>query len=206
MSSQETRAALMDAAVRLTATSGTKALTARGIAGEAGVNQALVYYHFQGIEGLLKEAYERATLAMIEEFSADLDGVNTFEGLYAVGAKLAERAAEDGSASLLSSVIAAAHTDEQMADMLRASMDHWRAAISATVRRILDARGLAGAVDIDAMTSSLAASTIGMVTIGAVPSQPLGDPLIAVQGLPGLLDRILRLVPAPLARRIFGTG
>lgn len=204
MSSEETRVALMDAAVRLTATAGTKALTARGIASEAGVNQALVYYHFQGVDGLVHEAYERATLAMIAEFSDDLEGVTSFEGLYAVGARLAGRAAEDGSAALLSHVVAAAHHDEAMAVMLSTSMGHWRGAVGAAVRRILDSRGVAGAVDVEGLTSSLAASTVGMLTLGAVPGQPLGDPLKSVQGLPPLLDRVLRLVPAGLARRIWG--
>lgn len=196
----------MDAAVRLTSTAGTRALTARGIAGEAGVNQALVYYHFQGVDGLLREAYERATLAMIADFAADLEGVASFEELYAVGARLAERAANDGSAALLSHLVAAAHHDEQMASMLGTSMDHWKAAVAGAVRRILEGRGVAGAVDVDGLTNSLTASTVGMVTLGAVPGQPLGDPLKAVGALPPLLDRVLRLVPAPLARRIFGRG
>jgi len=205
MSSEDTKAALMDAVVRLTAASGTKALTVRAIAAEAGVNQALVYYHFNGVEGLLHEAYERATLAMLADYTADLEGVRTFEELYRVGAVLAQRAEEDGSASLLSHVIAAAHTDDTMAQMLSGSMAHWRGAITRSIHRILAARGLEGVVDVEALAGSLAASTVGMLTIGSVPGRPLGDPVAAVSGLPPLLDRTLRLVPAALARRIFGS-
>lgn len=203
MSSEATRVALMDAAVRLTARAGTKALTARGIATEAGVNQALVYYHFQGVDGLLHEAYRRATLALIADFTADLEAVTTFEELYGVGARLAARSTDDGSAALLSHVIAAAHSDDQMAVMLGECMGHWRAAISASVHRVLASRGLDTAMDVEALTDSLAAATVGLVTMGAVPGQPLGDPLKAVGGLPPLLDRTLRLVPPALARRIF---
>lgn len=205
MSSEATRIALMDAAVRLTATSGTKGLTARGIAAEAEVNQALIYYHFEGVEGLLQQAYHRATVAMVAGFAADLATATTFEDLYGVGARLAAEAAEDGNAALLSHVISAAHTDDQMAAMLRETLGLWRAAVSASVLKILSARGLDGALDVDALSDSLAASTIGMVTLGAVPGQPLGNPLEAVRGLPPLLDRVLRLVPRPLARRIFNT-
>lgn len=206
MSSEETRTALMDAVVRLTATSGTKGLTARGIAGEAGVNQALVYYHFNGVDGLLHESYERATLAMLADYTSDLEDVRTFEELYRVGAVLADRAEADGSASLLSHVIAAAHTDDRMALMLSESMGHWRAAITRSIERILTARGLDGVVDIDSLAGSLAASTVGMLTIGSVPGRPLGDPIAAVSGLPPLLDRTMRFVPAALARRIFGSS
>ena len=204
MSSEETRVALMEATVRLTARSGTKALTARGIATEAGVNQALVYYHFDGVDGLVHDAYERATLAMIADYTADLASVESFTELYTVGAKLAEDARANGSAALLSHVIAAAYTDEAMARMLHENMTRWNEAVQASISSILESRGLAGAVDPVALTASLTASTIGMMTMGSVPGQPLGDPITAVRGLPPLLDRALRLVPAPLARRIFG--
>lgn len=205
MSSDDTKVALMDAVVRLTAVSGAKSLTVRAIAAEAGVNQALVYYHFKGVEGLLHEAYERATLAMLADYTADLEDVRTFEELYRVGAVLAQRAETDGSASLLSHVIAAAHTDDTMARMLSESMSHWRGAITQSIHRILAARGLDGAVDVESLAGSLAASTVGMLTIGSVPGRPLGDPIAAVSGLPPLLDRTMRFVPAALARRIFGS-
>lgn len=204
MSSEETKVALMEAAVRLTSRVGTKGLTARGIAGEAGVNQALVYYHFDGVDGLVHDAYERATLAMIATYTHDLESVSSFDELYRVGAKLATKAREDGSAALLSHVIAAAHNDEAMAAMLKSNMTRWNAAVATSIRSILAQRGLAGAIDSDALTASLVASTIGMLTMGSVPGQPLGDPIDSVRGLPPLLDRAMKLVPAPIARRIFG--
>lgn len=204
MSSEETRVALMEAAVRLTARAGTKALTARGIAGEAGVNQALVHHHFDGVDGLVNAAYERATLAMIDDYTADLESVNTFEELYGVGARMARDARENGSAALLSHVVAAAYTDEAMARMVRDNMVKWNDAVSSSIRHILTTRGLQGALDIDALTASLTASTVGMMTMGSVPGQPLGDPITAVRGLPPMLDRAMRVVPAPIARLIFG--
>ncbi|TKI63866.1 TetR/AcrR family transcriptional regulator [Nocardioides jishulii] len=204
MSSDETKVALMDAAVRVTATTGTKGLTARGIAAEAGVNAALVHYHFGGVEGLLHQAYERATLTMIGDYTADLTSVSSFEELYRVGATMAEKARSDGSAAMLSAIIAAAHTNEAMAQMLGDNMVRWNEAVSTAVERILTLRKLNGAIDVESLTASLTASTIGMMTLGSVPGQPLGDPIVAVSGLPPLLDRAMKLVPAPLARKIFG--
>lgn len=204
MSTEETKVALMEAAVRVTATSGTKALTARGIAGEAGVNQALVYYHFDGVDGLLQAAYERATTSMIADYLGDLTSVSSFEELYRVGATMAERAREDGSAAVLSTIIAGAYTNDAMAAMLHENMERWNAAVSAAISQVLRLRRLEGALDVEALTASLTASTIGMMTLGSVPGQPLGDPIAAVRGLPPLLDRAMRLVPAPLARKIFG--
>lgn len=204
MSAEDTRVALMDAAVRLTATQGTRALTVRAIAGEADVNQALIHYHFKGVEPLLREAYERATAAMMAEYASALASVTTFDDLYRVGAQMAERSREDGSAAVLSAIVAAAHTDPAMADVLARNLEKWNAAVSESVARVLNARGLGDVVEVETLTSSLAAATIGMVTIGSVPGQPLGDPMQALGGLPSMLDRTLRFVPAALARRIFG--
>src|SRR5690606_17326612 len=109
-----------------------------------------------------------------------------------------------GSAALLSHVIAAAYNDDAMATMLRDNMTRWNDAVATSIRTILTQRGLAGVIDSDALTASLTASTIGMLTMGSVPGQPLGDPIASVRGLPPLLDRAMKLVPAPIARRIFG--
>jgi AcrR family transcriptional regulator len=202
MSSVETRSALMAAAVRLSSSSGPRALTARGIATEAGVNQALVFYHFDGVEGLLRDAYEEATDRMVGEFATELEGASSFEELYAVGVRLSERGRTDGSASLLAQVIAAAHTDPAMAEALAAPLRRWHAAVADAVRRILAERGMDQGVDVEATSGALAAATIGMITLDAAPGAPLGQTLDAVRGLPGLVDRALRLVPAALARRI----
>lgn len=204
MSAEETRVALMDAAVHLTATQGTRGLTVRAIAGEAGVNQALIHYHFKGVAPLLREAYERATSAMMADYASDLASVLTFDDLYRVGAQMAERAREDGSAATLSAIVAAAHTDPAMAEALARNLEKWHTAVGESVGRVLASRGLSDVVEVEALTGPLAAATIGMVTIGSVPGQPLGDPMQALGGLPAMLDRTLRFVPAALARRIFG--
>lgn len=204
MSAEDTRVALMDAAVHLTATQGTRGLTVRAIAGEAGVNQALVHYHFKGVEPLLREAYERATAAMMADYAADLASALTFDDLYRVGAQMAARAREDGSAAVLSAIVAAAHTDPAMAEVLARNLASWHTAVGESVARVLASRGLSDVVEVETLTGSLAAATIGMVTIGSVPGQPLGDPMQALGGLPAMLDRTLRFVPSALARRIFG--
>lgn len=202
MSSAETRAALVRATIALSTRVGNRGLTARAIATEAQVNQALIFYHFQGVPGLLREAYEDATRAMVAEHARDLSSVTSLDDLYAVGARLAERSRTDGSATLLTQVIADAHTDPEMAAVLGSTLMLWQEAVEDALRRLLSARGLERAVDVPATTRALAAATIGMIVLDAVPGQPLGDTLGSVRGLPGLVDRVLRRVPAPVARRV----
>ncbi len=204
MSSAETKAQLMAATVRLTSREGIRAATARAIAAEAGVNQALVFYHFDGIEGLLRAAYADATTEMVQRYVAEFEHVSTFAELHAVGVRLGQRSRADGSAALLSHIIAASHTDEAVAQMLVTDLALWQTAVADAVRRVLANRGLSESLDIDAMSSAVAASSIGMIILDAVPGAPLGETMPSLSGVASIVDRAVRLVPAPLLRRLLG--
>lgn len=202
MSSQATKQALMDAAVRLTASQGMKALTARGIASEAGVNQALVYYHFDGVPGLLRTAYDHATRAMIAGHVDRLARSTTFTQLHQAGVEIADQARADGSAALLSQVIASAHVEPATADLLTGSMALWHTSVADALGNVLDRHGLRSQVDLPRTTDTLVAATVGMIALGGLPSQPFGDPMRNVGHLAGLLDTALKLVPSAITRRI----
>ncbi len=192
----------MDAVVRLTATAGARGLTARAIGAEAGVNQALIFYHFESVENLLRLAYAGATEAMVRDYAEALGAAQTFEDLYAVGERLGASSRADGSAVLLTHVMAAAHHDEQMAVALAASLGTWREVVTEAVRRVVAHHGLDGVLDADGMAAALAASTIGMVTVDALPGAPLGSTLRSVEPLPRVVDTLAARFPRALARRI----
>jgi AcrR family transcriptional regulator len=66
-----TRKALLDAAEDLLISKGMAAITTRKVAERAGVNQALVHYHFGTIEELLLAALERVSV-QVKERSQDI--------------------------------------------------------------------------------------------------------------------------------------
>ncbi len=204
MSAEETRAALRQAAVRLVGREGLRAATARGIATEAQVNQALIFYHFDGVDGLLREGFDEGTRAMIDTYSAQLAGATSIADLHAVGIAMSQAARVDGSAALLAQVIAAAHTDPEQARLLDRSLNLWNAAVTDAVRRLLTERGVVREVDVEATTAAIAAATIGMIILDTLDPAPLGQTLPSLGRLAQLSDRILRLVPAPILRRVLG--
>ena len=65
-----TRTALLDAAEQLLISNGMAAITTRKVAERAGVNQALVHYHFGTIEELLLAALERVSVQVKERSQA----------------------------------------------------------------------------------------------------------------------------------------
>ncbi|GGL29937.1 helix-turn-helix transcriptional regulator [Phycicoccus endophyticus] len=200
--SRATRENLMDAAVRLTASAGARGLTARAIGAEAGVNQALIFYHFDGVEGLLRAAYERATRAMVEDYAAALEKASSFADLYAVGEQLGARSRADGSAALLTHVMAASHHDALLASAVADALGVWRRVVADAVDRVVAAHGLEGTLEVDALARALAASTIGMVTVDALPGAPLGETMRGLDPLPRVADALASRFPRALARRI----
>lgn len=67
--SNETQKLLVDATIRLLDDGASTSLTARGIASLAGVNHALVAYHFGGLENLMKTAFTQCADALGKDFS-----------------------------------------------------------------------------------------------------------------------------------------
>jgi AcrR family transcriptional regulator len=70
-----TRKALLDAAEELLVSKGMAAITTRKVAERAGVNQALVHYHFGTIEELLLAALERVSV-QVKERSQEIYGTD----------------------------------------------------------------------------------------------------------------------------------
>src|ERR1700722_10063046 len=73
-----TRRALLDAAEELLISKGVAGITTRKVADRAGVNQALVHYHFGIIEELLLAALERVSVQVKERSQQIYRGERTF--------------------------------------------------------------------------------------------------------------------------------
>ncbi len=81
---EQVRAALVDAAARLFAEEGPKAVSVRQIAAVAGVNHGLVHHYFGSKEGLLREVVrQRATRVMSEALAASTTIQMDQEGFWA---------------------------------------------------------------------------------------------------------------------------
>jgi AcrR family transcriptional regulator len=68
-----TRERLLSATVRLLVSVGWSGVTTRAVAEEAGVNPALVHYHFKGVEELRREAVRRALNVLVTASVSSLE-------------------------------------------------------------------------------------------------------------------------------------
>src|SRR5437016_5946824 len=88
--SARTRAQILDAAIETLKGEGFAGATSRTIARIGRFNQALIFYHFGSVEGLLLAALERAGDERLSRYRERLDGVSTLEGLLEALAELYE--------------------------------------------------------------------------------------------------------------------
>jgi AcrR family transcriptional regulator len=69
----QTRERLLEATVRLLVSVGWAGVTTRAVAEEAGVNPALVHYHFRGVDELRREAVRRALNVLVSASMTKLE-------------------------------------------------------------------------------------------------------------------------------------
>src|SRR5258708_36689998 len=80
---------LTDAALETLKADGFAGATSRAIARRAGVNQALVFYHFGSVDNLLLAALDRTSEERLAAYREALEGGSSLAGRSAVGRGLA---------------------------------------------------------------------------------------------------------------------
>lgn len=135
----DTRERLLQATIELLAGPGMAAVSARGIAARAEVNQGLVFYHFGSVTALVAQATRLSTENTVMLYRAALRHAGSFGELLAVGRRLHAEAASVGSVRVMAQLLAAGQSAPAYADVARQSLDLWFAEVTAAVERLLDA-------------------------------------------------------------------
>lgn len=101
-----TKQRLVDAALETLKQDGYAGTTARGIAGRAGANPALIYYHFGDITNLLLAALDETSARRMQRYQALLDKTETIEDLVQLARDIYREDLEAGHVTVLSELIA----------------------------------------------------------------------------------------------------
>ncbi|GAA3218490.1 hypothetical protein GCM10020256_22460 [Streptomyces thermocoprophilus] len=120
--SRETRTKLLEGALRTLTEQGIARTSARTVAASAGVNQALVFYHFGSVDELLAAACRYGAEKSVAAHRARLAEVTSLSELLAVGREIHERERAHGHVALLGQLLAGApHTPRSAPPRQRAS-------------------------------------------------------------------------------------
>jgi len=194
-----TRAALMRAAADVLRDDGLAQLSARSVATRAGVNQALIFYHFGGVAELLDAACRGAVEASLAQHRAELAAVRSFTELLAFGRSLHEREQRAGNVALMAQLLAGAQSNPAVAATARHCVARWNDELVDVVGRLLAAGPLAGLVSPRGLTRAISASFLGLELYQGADPDAADDAM-------GTLDRIRMLFEVvdelpPVARR-----
>ncbi len=213
MSGHATRLKL-EAAVLTTLRSGGLAhLSARAVAAEAGVNQALIFYHYDTINNLLHRAAVASVEDAIQRYRTTLDAAESFAELFAAGVTLNELERDAGNVKIMAQLVSGAQFDEQIGACARECLTLWNQAIEPAVTRLTQRSPLGGLVEPSGLTRAITSAFIGLELFeGADPHQArnaansleqLGHVLAAIDTLNPVTQRAVR---TQLRRRVNRTG
>ena len=123
---EETKALLLDAALQSLAQHGYAGTTARGIAGAAGANPALINYHFGGMRQLLVAALARSNDARLARYRAATAEVDSIAGLIETWQELHDEDVALGHIGAMVALLGATSSDPKLRDDLAGIFASWQ--------------------------------------------------------------------------------
>ncbi|BAC70556.1 TetR family transcriptional regulator [Streptomyces avermitilis] len=197
--SETTKTKLLEGALRALSEQGIAKTSARAIAAAAGVNQALVFYHFGSVDELLAAACRHGAEQVVARYRARLDEVATLAELLALGRELHEQEKAEGHVAMLGQLLAGAQTQPRLAPATAAGLDLWIAEIEKVLTRVLTPTPLGEFADPAGLARAVAASFVGIELYEGVDAEGAGAALAALDQLALLLTALEDL--GPVAQR-----
>jgi AcrR family transcriptional regulator len=195
----DTKQRLLAGALAALREHGVAGASARNIAAAAGVNQALVFYHFGSVDELLTAACAHTTRERVAVYADRFATVTSLSELLQVGRQLHAEELAQGNVSVLAQLLAGAQTGDRLAGPTGAAMQLWVDEIEAVLHRLSAGSPVAEVADVPGLARAICAAFIGLELYEGV------DPAGAERALDAL-DRLAVLVEVldelgPLARR-----
>jgi AcrR family transcriptional regulator len=197
--SEETRVKLLDGALETLATHGIAKASARSIAAAAGVNQALVFYHFGSVDELLAAACRHGAQRRLARYRESFARVETLGELLALGRTMHAEERAGGHVAFLGQLLAGAQTQERLAPAVAAGLGLWIEELERVLERVVGPTPVAPFLDVPGLARTLAASFVGLELYEGVDPAGAGR---AFDGLERLADLAAVLTElGPVAQR-----
>ena len=195
----DTRAKLLAAAAHTVREHGPAGSSARAIAARAGVNQALIFYHFGTVSDLLVAACRQAVDEAVGHYREQFAGVTSLPGLLRVGRALHQRERATGNVAMMAHLMSGGGNDPALAGAARYAMSVWAAEIESVLARVLRGSPFAEVVDNAGLARAVSASFIGIELYEGVDADGAAHALDALERLGMLIEVVDEL--GPIARR-----
>ena len=136
---EKTRRRIVDAALETLKKEGFAGATSRVIARAGGFNQALIFYHFGSLDGLLLASLDRTSEERFERYRNAVDQAQTAEELAEVAAKVYAEDRDRGHMTVVSQMVAGSVARPELAREVVARMEPWIELCEDALRKALAA-------------------------------------------------------------------
>ena len=141
----DTRERLMEAAVETLREEGVVGTSARSIGEHAGVNQALIFYHFGSIANLLLAAFSKTSDEQVAKYREAAAEVSSLSDLVGIARRLHDEDMDSGVVTAVTQLMAAA-TEPDEARPILDRFEGWIALVQDALEQALAGSPLASAV------------------------------------------------------------
>ncbi|MEV5742597.1 TetR/AcrR family transcriptional regulator [Microbispora rosea] len=195
----DTRTRLLEGALETLRTQGIAGASARAIATTAGVNQALVFYHFGTVDDLLAAALRYGSEQRVAVYRARFAAVNSLRELLDLGRALHADEREAGNLAVLAQMLAGSQMDGRLAPATADGLGMWVTEIEEVLGRVLAGSPLAEFVDVAGLARATAAAFVGLELYEGVDKDGAERAFDSLEQLAGLVAVLEDM--GPLVRR-----
>jgi AcrR family transcriptional regulator len=189
----ETRARILDAALQALRSDGIAGVSARAIARHGGFNQALIFYHFGSVEGLLVAVARRESERRSALYAPALRQATSLPELVRVARHLHEEEFASGSVAALTQMLAGAARSEDLARGTWDAMEPWTTLVGETIERLIANTPYQDLLPVADLTSAVTAMFLGIeLYSGLDPDGRDGTLFTTIESVAALVDGMLR--------------
>lgn len=167
-SGEETRVKIIAAAIETLNVEGITGASARAIARTGNFNQALVFYHFGSVEGLLVAAAKAEGEVRAARYAERFAEVRSLSELATIARGVHEIEQAAGSVNVLTQMLAGAASSPILRTGVYEAMMPWLALVEEAIARVVNDSGLPSLVPIGDMAFAVASLFIGLELMTAL--------------------------------------
>jgi AcrR family transcriptional regulator len=186
---ESTREKLVEAAIETLCAEGFAGTSARSIAARAGLNQALVFYHFGSVNELLLAALAHVGRRRMEDYTAALEGVGSLGELVPAARSIFEEDLDRGYVKVLAELISGSSTYPELGPRIWQEIEPWVAFTERAIRRALAGSMFESLLPAAELAYGMVALYLGIELLTQLDGGRRGP----VDALFGALDRLAAL-------------
>ena len=193
---EQTRARIVEAALQALRDEGIAGISARTIARHGEFNQALIFYHFGSVEGLLVAVARSESERRSALYAPALAEVTSLSDLVGVARRLHDDEFQAGTVATLTQMLAGAVGSDELSEGIREALLPWTTLVGQTIDRLLADVPFGDLLSREDLTAAVAALFLGIELLSGLDPDMAGGSLFdTMASVAMLVDGLLRTAP-----------